>query len=85
MDRTSIVDALNAGVVEVKFTKVDGTSRTMKCTLAERYLPPHDPEAKVRASNESVVAVWDMESQGWRSFRVDSVESVQPVAQVLYG
>lgn len=84
-NRESIVDALNAGIVEVKFTKVDGSSRTMRCTLSEKFLPPHDSEAKARASNEAVVAVWDVDAGGWRSFRVDTVESIQPVAQVLYG
>ena len=49
----------------VEFTKKDGIKRKMRCTLAEGYVPPpsKDPltQKKVRAVNEEVQVVWDME------------------------
>jgi len=61
----------------VEFTKKDGTKRKMRCTLAEGYVPPpsKDPltQKKVRAVNEEVQVVWDMDKEAWRSFRWDSV------------
>lgn len=64
--------------VEVSFTKVDGTERTMFCTLNEAVLPPSPlTESTVRREpNHNVLTVWDVEKDGWRSFRVDGVKSV---------
>lgn len=67
-------EMLHRGVYHVTFTKVDGTERQMRCTLMEEYLPkveynnnPH------RAENDASVAVWDLDKDAWRSFRVDSL------------
>ena len=38
--RKQMIDALKQGVVTVIFTKVDGTQRTMRCSLNEAHLPP---------------------------------------------
>ena len=61
----------------IEFTKKDGTKRKMRCTLSEGYVPPpsKDPltQKKVRAVNEEVQVVWDMDKEDWRSFRWDSV------------
>ena len=37
--KESLVDLLKNNVVTVTFTKVDGTDRTMKCTLLGEYVP----------------------------------------------
>jgi glutaredoxin len=65
-------------VVSVTFTKVDGTERTMLCTqnpniITETYTAPESN--KERKPNPGVVAVYDIEKQGWRSFRLDSIKS----------
>lgn len=78
MNREAILKSLNLGVVQVTFTKKDGTQRVMECTLQEGVVPPaqkDDPltQKKVRAINEDVQVVYDVEKQGWRSFRWDSV------------
>lgn len=65
----------------VTFTKVDGTERKMYCTLMEEFLPkkeePKDGEEvkvkKTRKVNPNVLPVWDIEAEGWRSFRIDNV------------
>ena len=66
------------GVVTVVFTKIDGTERTMHCTLLAEHLPKQDTaklliEKTNRNENENVMSVWDCDNNGWRSFRVDSV------------
>ena len=34
---------------------------------------------EVKQENPDILAVWDVENEGWRSFRVDSVEYVQEI------
>lgn len=67
---------LHGGVCHVQFTKVkDGTVRDMTCTLNEALIPDeHMPKGEVQVSNSDLTArVWDLEVEGWRSFRYDSV------------
>lgn len=68
--------ALFSDVVEVLFVKKDGTERRMVCTLKPDLLPSQtDLEEAVqkKTPNPDVLAVWDLENKGWRSFRYDSV------------
>ena len=75
--RKEIVDALKEDVATVTFIKKDGTERVMKATLQTEFLPMIDStKPKVeRKVNEDVVAVFDTEAKGFRSFRMDSVVS----------
>jgi hypothetical protein len=71
-------EALAQGVVKVKFKKVSGDERTMLCTTCGDLTPPatkEDPlsQKKVRKVNPEVQVVYDVEKDGWRSFRWDSV------------
>jgi len=70
---------LRDGVVTVNFVKNDGTERTMKCTLSKEIVPPVVSEnvKKVRAISSDVLPVYDVDAQGWRSFRWDSIKSVE--------
>ena len=69
---------LKEGVVTVVFEKQDGTDRVMKCTLSEDIIPALDTTAvkQKRIQNPDVLAVWDIEANGWRSFRFDSIKSI---------
>jgi hypothetical protein len=77
--KESLVDLLKNNVVTVTFTKVDGTERTMKCTLLGEYVPA-PTEGKVllqeNAGSDNNISVWDTEVNGWRSFRVSNVKNV---------
>lgn len=80
LDRSALLDDLKRGVVEVHFTKVNGDQRVMRCTLMPQLLPPnHDikEEQDFHSKNLDVVAVWDTQKGGWRSFRLDSVGYAQ--------
>jgi len=81
VSREVLKKQLHEGVVSVVFTKKDGTERTMKATLSEDYIPLFDTTGvtvtKTKAPNPDVLAVWDLEANGWRSFRFDSVKQVE--------
>ena len=63
----------------VIFTKLNGEERNMICTLKDDVIPKatKDPitQKKVRDLNEEVLAVWDVNKEGWRSFRISNVVS----------
>jgi hypothetical protein len=82
MEQEAIKEALKNGVVEITFNKLNGDKRVMTCTLNENIVPPatkEDPltQKKVRAVNEEVQVVYDVEKEGWRSFRWDSLVGVR--------
>jgi len=84
---------LKFGPVTVIFTKKDGTERVMKCTTSTSLVPidlteekhytntdnPIDfpKPKKEKKVNEDVMPVYDLESKAWKSFRWDSIKSVQ--------
>ena len=72
--REWLISLLEQSPVEVVFTKKDGTERTMKCTLMEKFLP--ETVGSDRPRNDETLAVYDLEKDGWRSFRWDSVKQV---------
>ena len=77
--KEQIREAARAGVISVQFTKKDGSLRDMRCSLQEKYLPKlmDDTEATMK-DNPDVLAVWDLDVKGWRSFRIDSVLIMEP-------
>ena len=74
---------LTEGIVSVTFTKVDGTTRVMKATLDKKLLPAFESkrdangdETKVTfKKSPDVVAVYDVENDGWRSIRWNSIQT----------
>ena len=80
--KDEVKESLKKGLVEVTFKKLNGDERVMVCTLNEDLTPPakkEDPlsQKKVRAVNEEVQVVYDVEKDGWRSFRWDSFVSAR--------
>lgn len=69
--KEAIVSRAKNGTVIVKFTKKDGSARTLFGTLSSKVVP----ETKgVRTSSPEVVTLFDIQKQEWRSIRVDSIE-----------
>ena len=79
MTKDEIRAALKSEVLEVHFIKADDTIREMKCTLQESFLPPLTEARKLRENLESedAIAVWDIEKNAWRSFRIDSILRIE--------
>lgn len=79
-DRGWMISELQKRECRVIFTKMNGEQRDMICTLQEGVVPPakkDEPitQKAVRSVNEEVIPVWDVNAEGWRSFRVDRVIS----------
>ena len=67
-----LLEFMQHGEAKVVFTKHDGTTREMYCTLDPAVLPPVlNPEPDPR--NKETCTVLDTEKLEWRSFRWDSV------------
>jgi hypothetical protein len=85
--RNEILADLRSNVLEVTFTKVNGQERQMRCTLMPDFLPPsyrnnldeQKSEKEYHQTNPDVIACWDIGSNGWRSFRIDSVIYTQVI------
>lgn len=63
------------GEITVVFTKTNGDERVMRCTLSESVLPNVESVSTRKKSDESI-SVWDLDENGWRSFRWDSVKEI---------
>ena len=76
--RKWLLGLLETEIVEIEFTKKDGTERVMKCTLQEDFLPEYDViEIDKDRWKKDAIAVFDVEKEDWRSFRWDSVKAVR--------
>lgn len=87
IDKYALKEQLKNGVVTVTFEKKDGTERTMRATLSDNYVPQVEEPAllseydgnipkKAKQLNDSVQSVWDIDENGWRSFRLDSIRRI---------
>ena len=80
MDIVELRKLLTTDIVTVTFTKKDGSKREMICTTVQDYLPKIDnpcSEIVLTPRETGIVTVWDLEQNGWRSFRFDSVKSIE--------
>ena len=68
---------LRENIVNVRFTKRDGSERLMICTLMDEYLPETANLAIARDPQEKNMNVWDLEVQGWRGFKMFSIKSIE--------
>jgi hypothetical protein len=76
MNKNDIIAELQNNICTVTFTKVSGEQRVMKCTLRDEIVPVSTTTtARKRTIADDVVAAYDVENDGWRSFKVDSVTS----------
>lgn len=74
-------ETLILGEVEVKFTKADGSERTMRCTKNFDLIPlDQQPTASADAPEyNDLMKVFDIDSCGWRAFKPSRVISWAPV------
>ena len=66
----------------ITFTKVDGSDRTMPCTLRTDAMPPKavTEHHKTRAYNPEVLSVWCLDKSEWRSFKVMNVKKIEKLS-----
>ena len=82
MDVSAFIAKAKEGAVTVEFTKINtGEVRVMPCTLNPTLLEA----AGIKATVESIdpgsahIAVWSLDKEAWRSFRVATVADWCPV------
>lgn len=73
-------NTLKNNIVRVTFTKIDGSTRIMNCTLSEKYLPAiTSSNNETKTVNDNVFNVWDTDVNNWRAFRYDSVNKAEVI------
>lgn len=85
--RDTVLRDLRQQVMEVHFIKTNGEQRSMRCTLQRHLLPEmyrtnqeeQREERDFHQKNPDVITAWDVEENGWRSFRINSVFYTQAV------
>jgi hypothetical protein len=77
IDKVELRSTLQKGKHHISFIKKDGTVRQMIATLDQWLIPEsHQPKSVGnlgRTENPNVLAVFDLEVDGWRSVTVDKV------------
>ena len=70
---------LGSSDCEITFTKVDGTLRTMPCTLRTEAMPLREANEfqTTRVYKPETLSVWCLDKSEWRSFRVANVTEVK--------
>ena len=63
-------------VVTVVFKKKDGSTREMLCTTLPSILGLPGEVYVENPPSETIVTVWDLENEGWRSFKFDQLISL---------
>lgn len=77
--REELKGLLLENTMTILFKKVNGTNRKLVCTLQPSFLPKKLDSSMLVVNqtndriNDNVLSVWDVENEGWRSFRIDSV------------
>ena len=80
--REILVEGLKKNVMRITFTKVNGDERVMLCTLHDSILPEQPISEIKKKVNPDTISVWDLDNNGWRSFRLDSIKEMKVVEVV---
>ena len=77
--RNDLREALSSELVQVVFTKKDGTERTMLVTTYPGLIPEslQVPLTEKRQGPENQIRVFEFNLGEWRSFNFDSIISVE--------
>ena len=82
IEQDGVKAALINGIIEVAFTKADGSLRKMNATLLESVVPKANKEdplstKAVRKVSPEVCVIWDVDANRWKSFRWDRLKTVE--------
>lgn len=84
--KDELVEKLQNEIVQLSFTKADGSERHMVCTknivhIPEEFHPKTEKVVKLDENGNVIesdnITVWDMEAKGWRSFNFSKVLEVK--------
>lgn len=69
---------LKTSKLTITFQKKDGSSRVMNATLNESIVPKYDKKTdKEKVKTKDTLAVFDLDKNEWRSFRLDSIKQIE--------
>ena len=77
IERSTLATMLTESVQTITFNKVNGDQRVMNCTPMSKYLPATANAEPSKKVNEEVLSVWDVDAQGYRSFRMNNITNVE--------
>lgn len=77
MKKSELLSKLKSQKITVKFTKLDGSERTMVCTQSLEMIPTEQHPKGIRKTQTEAIAVYDLEAKGWRSFNFGKLLSVE--------
>ena len=66
--------------VTITFTKLDGSERVLVGTLKKEKLPVIEESDKPKRQikqNDGVIKVYDLENEGWRSVKWETIKSIK--------
>lgn len=69
-NKEKLITLLKHNKVELSFTKKDGSTRLMKCTLMEDIIPSVVGNSK---QHDHLITVYDLEKEAWRNINFDTV------------
>lgn len=69
---------LRERVLKITFLKLDGDQRVMSCTKNWNLIPENKRPVTTKESKPGTINVWDVHADGWRSFKYDRVQKVEP-------
>ena len=72
-----LVEQMKSHIVNVRFVKLDGTDRDMKCTLREDLVPATKSGKQEQFPFSKLITTYDTENEGWRSFYFDRVKDYE--------
>ncbi len=76
-------EILQEKAVQVRFEKVDGSIRIMKCTLRSEAYSDYVFKGGDE-SDDDILSVWDLEKDAWRSIRKGSLIQVSVLEDYLH-
>lgn len=69
----TLIENLSEGVVSFKYRKSDGSLREAKGTTNLNLIPEANRPATTVVTDGPAISYFDVDANGWRSFRRDSV------------
>jgi len=79
LSKDKVKQRLTEGMCQVKFTKKDGSERIMIATLQPSMVPAPKTD-NPRPEPEHLVRCWSIGEQGWRSFDMSRLISIDKIA-----
>lgn len=67
----------NDKIYKIRFKKKDGSERILIGTKDESKIPKEHHPKGIGTVNPSVVTIFDLENKGWRSFKPESLITVE--------